>query len=96
MKRKYEVMHRILRHELSLCRALTVPEISQLPDYQERHRGKFVVVRWVEKTEQGSYKIVVQVFLRHCLGMSTCDAGGIFRGNTESRDLEFYEYAEYR
>ena len=96
MSRKHEILDRILRHELNLCRLLTMAEVNSLPDYQNGRRGKFVVVRWIEKNGQGGFRIIVQVFLPCCLGVSTCDTGGILRDNTGVRDLEFSEYAEYR
>lgn len=96
MSRKHEVMSRILQHELNFCRSLTLAEINAIPDYQSKHRGKFVVVRWIERTDRGGFKIVVQVFLPCCIGVSICDAGGILRDNAGVRDLEFCEYAEYR
>ena len=96
MSRRHETMDRILRHELNLCRALTMAEIKSLPDCQTRRRGRFEVARWIEKTGQGGFKIVVQVLLPCNLGVSTCDAGGILRDNAGVRDLELREYAEYR
>ena len=77
MNRSLIVMTKILDFELKRisCRDWTF--ISSLPRYSERKRGPFLVVFWHDRLEKEESRVIVQVWLRKCLGMSSLCARGI-------------------
>ena len=96
MKRKARrVMEAVLRHEMSALGRKSYADAKIAPHCVGWTRGPFDVAVWHKEGERSSHKLIVQVYLRGCLGMGMMRAEGYSYSPDGRRVLDRRELWEY-
>lgn len=93
--RTLDVMKRVMQHEVLLISRSSYVEVLAMPAYSDKVRGPFVVAIWHQVCENELHKVVVQICLRRCLGISTMVADGYMFARNGFRRLEKNEIWEF-
>ena len=93
--RKIVLLKKILEHERMKLEDAPYTYLISLPACRNFRRGPYRIAVWHECVELDEHRIILQVQLYHCLGMSTMCSEGILvcpRSRRQLRNDEMYEY----
>lgn len=93
--RKIALLYKILEHERMKIENAPYAYLVSLPTCRNFRRGPYRIAVWHECENIETHRIIVQVQLYHCLGMSTMSCEGILvcpQLRRQLRNDEMYEY----
>ena len=88
-------MEEVLRHEMLALSRKSYADAKSAPHCVGWTRGPCDVAVWHEAGERSSHKLIVQVYLRGCLGMGMMRADGYLYSLDGRRVLDRRELWEY-